>query len=159
MKNDAKRRWNIIDVLFIAVLVGVVISLAARVGVFAFLMTAGEKEVTYTLKIIMLENEDAEVMAQGTAVYINDAPIPAGKIEKAVLSNAAVTVVTPSGSQVDGTLKNYRDVVLTVRTDAMERDEKLYTDDGTELSEGTAISITVANVRCTATIEKVLINE
>ena len=99
------------------------------------------------------------VMAQGTAVYINDAPIPAGKIEKAVLSNAAVTVVTPSGSQVDGTLKNYRDVVLTVRTDAMERDEKLYTDDGTELSEGTAISITVANVRCTATIEKVLINE
>ena len=56
-------------------------------------------------------------------------------------------------------MKNYRDVVLTVRTDAMERDEKLYTDDGTELSEGTAISITVANVRCTATIEKVLINE
>ncbi len=154
-----KNRPNVFDILIIIAVLGMCVSLAVRGGYISSLVIGDTRDLSYTIEISAFDSDYDSALAEGINVYFNGSVISAGKITKVVADTATVSVVTPGGSTVIGTLAGKSDATVTISVEAVVKDDKIYCMDGTQLEKDADAKVTIGGVAFSGKIERIEFNE
>ncbi len=147
------KKFNIIDIVFILVVVLLIAVAALKVSKYDVAKTDGTmNKIQYTMCVRGVREFTADAFKVGDTVYDSQTKVIIGKITDIKKEDHVVNVESIKGKLVQASIPGKYTVTLSIETDGLETDTAFYADRSVELKVGSEKAFETLYVKTNGTV-------